>query len=190
MLNIAMIGTRECGRNLVRNFYEIEKIKLRICCDLNEAILKKIKEKYLLIKTTTDYDRALIDANIDAVVIATPTSTHFDLAKKALEANKHVFVEKPLTLNYQQAQELVDLAKEKEKKLMVGYLLEYHPAVTEMKRRLSQNEIGEIYYLYSERLNLGKVRTSEDALWCLAPHDILIPFPLWGLDRRLYLYII
>ena len=174
MLNMAVIGIGEWGKNLARNFYEIKKSKLTICCDLNEANLGKIKEKYPLVKTTTDYAEVLNDDEIKAVVIATSTATHFDLAKKSLEANKHIFVEKPLTLSYKQAQELTYLAKKKEKKLMVGHLLEYHPVVVEMKRRLSQNEIGQIYYLYSERLNLGKVRTTENALWCFAPHDISV----------------
>ena len=174
MVNIAVIGAGNWGRNLVRNFYEIKEVNLKTCCDLNEAILRKIREKYLLIEITTDYDEVLEDKEIEGVVIATSASTHFDLAKRALEADKNILVEKPFTLNYKQAQELVDLAKEKKKKLMVGHLLEYHPAVMEMKRRLSQNEIGEIYYFYSERLNLGRVRTTENALWCLAPHDISV----------------
>jgi len=172
--NVAIIGIGDWGRNLVRNFYEIEKVNLKVCCDLDMNALEKIREKYPSVRITTDYGEVIEDKEVDAVVIATPTQTHFDLAKKALEAEKHVLVEKPLTLSHTQAQELVDLAKEKEKKLMVGHLLEYHPAVMEMRRRLSQNEIGEIYYLYSERLNLGKVRTSENALWCLAPHDISV----------------
>ena len=174
MSNVAIIGIGDWGRNLVRNFYEIEKVNLKVCCDLDMNALEKIREKYPSVRITTDYGEVIEDKEVDAVVIATPTQTHFDLAKKALEAEKHVLVEKPLTLSHTQAQELVDLAKEKEKKLMVGHLLEYHPAVMEMRRRLSQNEIGEIYYLYSERLNLGKVRTSENALWCLAPHDISV----------------
>ncbi len=174
MLNMAVVGTGNWGRNLVRNFYEMEEANLKICCDLNEALLSKTREKYPLVKITTDYDEVLRNEEIEAVVIATSTSTHFDLAKKALEAKKHIFVEKPFTVSYKQAQELVNLAKEKKKKLMVGHLLEYHPAVIEMKRRLSQNEIGKVYYLYSERLNLGKVRTMENALWSLAPHDISV----------------
>ena len=174
MLNVAIIGIGDWGRNLVRNFYEIEKANLKVCCDLDRNALRKIKEKYRSVRITTDYGEVIEDKEIDTIVIATSTSTHFDLAKKALEANKHIFVEKPLTMNYKRARQLVYLAKEKEKKLMVGHLLEYHPAVMEMKRRLCQNEIGEIYYLYSERLNLGKVRTSENALWCLAPHDISV----------------
>ena len=174
MSNVAIIGIGDWGRNLVRNFYEIEKVNLKVCCDLDMNALEKIREKYPSVRITTDYGEVIEDKEVDAVVIATPTQTHFDLAREALEAEKHVLVEKPLTLSHRQAQELVDLAKEKEKKLMVGHLLEYHPAVMEMRRRLSQNEIGEIYYLYSERLNLGKVRTSENALWCLAPHDISV----------------
>ncbi len=174
MLNLAIIGIGDWGRNLVRNFYEIEKANLKVCCDLDMNALRRIKGKYRFVRITTDYGEVVDDKGIDAIVIASSTSTHFDLAKKALEANKHIFVEKPLTMNYERARELVYLAKEKEKKLMVGHLLEYHPAVTEMKRRLSQNEIGQIHYLYSERLNLGKVRTTENALWCLAPHDISV----------------
>ena len=174
MLNVAVVGIGDWGRNLVRNFCEIEKANLKVCCDLDMNALERIKEKYPAVRITTDYGEVIEDREIDAIVIATSTPTHVDLAKKALEANKHIFVEKPLTLNYKQAQELVYLAKEKEKKLMGGQLLEYHPAVVEMKRRLSQNEIGEIYYLYSERLNLGKVRTTENALWCFAPHDISV----------------
>lgn len=174
MLNVAIIGVGDWGRNLVRNFYEIEKVNLKVCCDLDMNALEKIREKYRSVRITTDYGEVIEDKEVDAVVIATSTSTHFDLAEKALEANKHILVEKPLTLNYKQAQELVDLAKEKGKKLMVGHLLEYHPAIMEMRKRLSQNEMGEIYYLYSKRLNLGKVRTSENALWCLAPHDISV----------------
>jgi len=173
-MNIAVVGAGNWGRNLVRNFCEIKEANLKICCDLNGVILRKIKEKCHLIKITTDYGEVLGDREIEGIVIATSTSTHFNLAKRALEADKHIFVEKPLTLNYKQAQELVDLARKKEKKLMVGHLLEYHPAVVEMRRRLCQNEIGEIYYLYSERLNLGTVRTTENALWCLAPHDISV----------------
>jgi len=114
----------------------------------------------------------LEDKKIGAVVIATPTPTHFDLAKMALKAEKHVLVEKPLTLDYERAQELVDLARSCGRIIMVGHLLEYHPAVTEMKKRISRNELGEVWYIYSERLNLGKVRTMENALWCLAPHDV------------------
>ena len=174
MLNLAVVGIGDWGRNLIRNFYEIEKANLKVCCDLDMNALERIKEKYHSVRITTDYGEVIEDKEIDAVVIATPTQTHFDLAKRALEAEKHIFVEKPLTLDHKQAQALVDLAKEKKKKLMVGHLLEYHPAVMEMRKRLSQNEIGKIYYLYSERLNLGKVRTTENALWCLAPHDISV----------------
>lgn len=174
MLNIGIIGTGDWGKNLVRNFNEIDKTNLKVCCDLDMNALEKVREKYRSLRLTTDYSEVIEDKEIDTIVISTSASTHFDLAKKALEADKHVFVEKPLALNSKQAQELVSLAKEKKKKLMVGHLLEYHPAVTEMKRRLSQNEIGKIHYLYSERLNLGKVRTTENALWCLAPHDISV----------------
>ena len=174
MLNVAVIGTGEWGRNLVRNFHEIRQASLRICCDLSKNRLMMAKERYPYVEITTNYDRVLEDRKIDAVVIATPTPTHFDLAKMALQAEKHVLVEKPLTLNYGRAQELVDLARSCGKIMMVGHLLEYHPAVAEMKKRIIRNDPGEVWYMYSERLNLGRVRTMENALWCLAPHDISV----------------
>lgn len=174
MLNVAVIGTGEWGRNLVRNFHEIRQASLRICCDLSKNRLMMAKERYPYVEITTNYDRVLEDRKIDAVVIATPTPTHFDLAKMALQAEKHVLVEKPLTLNYGRAQELVDLARSCGKIMMVGHLLEYHPAVLEMKKRIIRNDPGEVWYMYSERLNLGRVRTMENALWCLAPHDISV----------------
>jgi len=174
LLNVAVIGTGEWGRNLVRNFHEIREANLKICCDLNKDRLIMMKEKYPYLEVTTDYHKVLEDRKIGAVVIATPTPTHFDLAKMALEADKHVLVEKPLALDYDRAQKLVDLARSCGRIIMVGHLLEYHPAVTEMKKRISRNELGKVWYIYSERLNLGKVRTMENALWCLAPHDISV----------------
>jgi predicted dehydrogenase len=174
MLNVAVVGTGEWGKNLVRNFHEITEASLRICCDLNKDRLMMMKEKYPYVEVTTDYKEVLEDRKIGGIVIATSTPTHFDLAKMALQADKHVFVEKPLALDYGRAQELVDLARSHRKIIMVGHLLEYHPAVTEMKKRISRNELGEVWYVYSERLNLGKVRTMENALWCLAPHDISV----------------
>ena len=174
MLNVAVVGTGEWGKNLVRNFHEIREASLKICCDLSKDRLMMLKERYPYVEVTSDYDRVLEDKKIGAVVIATPTPTHFDLAKMALQADKHVLVEKPLALDYGRAQELVDLARSYRKIIMVGHLLEYHPAVTEMKKRISRNELGKLWYIYSERLNLGKVRTMENALWCLAPHDISV----------------
>lgn len=174
MLNVAVVGTGEWGKNLVRNFHEIREASLKICCDLNKNRLMMMKEKFPYVEVTTDYSKVLEDKNVGAVVIATPTPTHFDLTKMALKAGKHVLVEKPLTLDYERAQELVDLARRCGRVIMVGHLLEYHPAVTEMKKRVSRNELGKLWYIYSERLNLGKVRTMENALWCLAPHDISV----------------
>lgn len=174
MLNVAVVGIGEWGKNLVRNFHEIKGVSLKICCDLSNDRLLMLKERYPRIEITTDYEKVLGDENVGAVVVATPTPTHFELAKMALRADKHVFVEKPLTLDYARAKDLVDLARSSGRTIMVGHLLEYHPAVIEMKRRISQDELGELWYVYSERLNLGQVRTMENALWCLAPHDVSV----------------
>ncbi len=174
MVNVAVIGYGYWGPNLVRNFSRISSANLIACCDLAEENLQKIKQLYPSVKTTRDYAEILNDSNTDAVVIATSASTHYDLAKQALMYDKHVYVEKPLTLDSVTSSELVDLAEKKNKILMVGHLLEYHPAIRKVKSYVESGEMGEVYYLYSQRLNLGKVRRDENALWSLAPHDISV----------------
>ena len=180
MVNVAVAGVGVWGKNVVRNFHEIEKANLLFCYDPNDTSLKWVKDNYPQIKVTHEYKNILNNKKIDAVVIATPPHTHFELARKALEAEKHVLIEKPLTLNSKDAAGLVDLAQKKRRKIMVGHLLKYHPAVGEMRKRIENKEIGEVCYFHSQRLSLGRVRKVENVMWCLATHDVYIAVYLLG----------
>ncbi len=176
--NIAVIGTGYWGKNLVRNFYELGV--LNTICDLDEKRTKPLQEKYPEVSVNFDYRKVLKDPNIQGVVIATPAATHFQLAKEALSFDKDVFVEKPIALSYKVGKELVALAHEKQKILMVGHILAYHPAIVKIKELVNQGELGNLKYIYSNRLNLGKFRTEENILWSFAPHDISIILDLLG----------
>ena len=171
-MKVSLIGVGNWGRNHLRVLYSMPNIELVWVCDLSEKLLEKAKSQYPNIKTTQDSDLAIRDA--DAVVIASSAVTHYELAKKALEAGKHVFVEKPMALNVKHAEELVNLATQKGLKLMVGHLLLYHPVVTKLKEMIDQGEIGDVLYLYSRRVNLGRIRSDENVMWSLAPHDISV----------------
>jgi len=168
---VAVIGAGYWGKNLVRNFHALNV--LETVCDLNEETLNRVRSEYH-VAITKDYDAVLSDASVDAVVIAAPAAHHFRLASRALNAGKHVFVEKPLALRVQEGRELVKLADERGLVLMVGHILEFHPAVVELKRLVQQGQLGKIQYIYSSRLNLGKLRTEENILWSFAPHDISV----------------
>lgn len=176
--NIAVIGCGYWGKNLVRNLYELNS--LYAICDIDENKLKLFKEKYPSLKVCTDYKNLLKSSEIDAVVISTPAATHYSLAKEAFLANKDVFVEKPIALNYKDGEELISLAKERNKLLMIGHILEYHPAIIKLKDLIKKGELGKINYIYSNRLNLGKFRTEENILWSFAPHDISVILDLLG----------
>jgi len=173
-VTVGMVGLGYWGPNLLRNFTQLDGCILKTCCDLNEDSLRRAKMQYPNIQITDDFPSLLQDSEIQAVVIATSAKTHYDLAKQAILAGKHVFVEKPLTLSVADAEELVELAKQNDRKLMVGHLMEYHPAVEMLKEMIQAGELGDIYYLYSQRVNLGKIRQDENALWSFAPHDISI----------------
>jgi predicted dehydrogenase len=173
-VKVACVGTGYWGKNLVRNFYGLPGCALKVCCDLNDKNLKAISGQYPGVAVTTDYDTVLCNPDIDAVVLASPAVQHYEMAKQALEARKHVYVEKPLTLRVGDAEVLCDLADANDRVLMVGHLMEYHPGVVKLKQLVDYGELGEVYYLYSQRVNLGIVRKDENALWSLAPHDISI----------------
>lgn len=170
MINIAVIGSGYWGKNLVRNFNELGA--LHTICDSNIATLRSFQEKYPDKRFQNSFEVVLQDPNINAVAIATPAETHFDLAKRALLAGKHVFVEKPLSLVVSEAETLNQLATNRNLKLMVGHILLYHPAIIKLKEIIDSGELGKINYIYSNRLNLGKFRTEENILWSFAPHDI------------------
>ncbi len=173
MIKVGLIGAGYWGKNILRNLYNIEECKLIMVVDKDEKVIKKWSSLYPDIYFTSKEDE-IFNSEVDAIVIATPAVTHYSLVKRALKSNKNVFVEKPLALSLKKAEEIAKLADRENLILMVGHLLLYHPAVRLMKRMIENGEIGEIYYIYSSRLNLGKVRSDENVLWSLAPHDISI----------------
>lgn len=172
MLNLAVIGSGYWGKNLVRNFNELGA--LHTICDKNRETLKFFQENYPGVRIITSCEDVFQDPAIDAVAIATPAETHFQLAQQAMLANKHVYVEKPLALSVKEAQQLQETAVETNRKLMVGHILLYHPAIIKLKEIISSGELGKINYIYSNRLNLGKIRSEENILWSFAPHDISV----------------
>jgi UDP-2-acetamido-3-amino-2,3-dideoxy-glucuronate N-acetyltransferase len=166
---IAVVGSGYWGRNLVRNFHELGA--LRVVCDTREESMQEARKRYG-VRTTADLDLVLNDEEIDGVVIAAPAAQHFQLAAKCLLHDKDVYVEKPLALHAEEGRQLVQLASERNRILMVGHILEYHPAILELRRLVRSGELGRLQYIYSSRLNLGKLRTEENILWSFAPHDI------------------
>lgn len=177
---ISLIGVGYWGSNLARILYEFDGSFLHTCADVDQSRLEKIKTQYPTVNTTTNVEEILQNPEIEAVVIATLAVSHYELAKMSLLAGKHTFVEKPLALRAKEAEELVKLAKKTGKALMVGHLLEYHPGVRAVKSLIDIGEIGQVSYLYSQRLNLGKIRQDENCLWSLAPHDISIILYILG----------
>jgi UDP-2-acetamido-3-amino-2,3-dideoxy-glucuronate N-acetyltransferase len=175
---IAVIGCGHWGKNLVRNFQSLGV--LRAVCDENVQALDRIKAQYPGLRITRNPLDILKDPEIQACVIAAPAALHYRLARQVLLAHKDVFVEKPLALRVEEGRELVTLAEKQDKILMVGHLLEYHPAVIQLKRLVDEGRLGKIRYVYSARLNLGKVRTEENILWSFAPHDISVILRLLG----------
>ncbi len=169
-VKVAVIGSGYWGKNLVRNFYELGA--LGTICDPSPMVEASTREKYPSVSYAREYAAVLADSGISAVVLATPAKQHFSMAKQALEAGKDVFVEKPLALTASEGAESVDLATRRNRILMVGHILQYHPAVIKLKQLIQSGALGRIQYLYSNRLNMGKIRTEENILWSFAPHDI------------------
>jgi UDP-2-acetamido-3-amino-2,3-dideoxy-glucuronate N-acetyltransferase len=166
---IAVVGAGYWGRNLVRNFQQLGA--LRMVCDTREEPVQEAHARYG-VRTTLDIDSVLNDEEIEGVVIAAPAALHFQLAAKCLIHDKDVYVEKPLALHAEEGRQLIQLASERNLILMVGHILEYHPAILELRKLIRNGELGRIQYIYSSRLNLGKLRTEENILWSFAPHDI------------------
>ena len=166
---VALLGSGYWGKNLGRVFNELHHLKW--VCDTSETALAEAHNK-LGVRTTQDLNAVLADQEVQGVVIAAPAAQHFELTRRCLTASKDVYVEKPLALHAEQGQELVELATKHDRILMVGHILEYHPAVLELKRLIREGALGNIQYIYSSRLNLGKLRTEENILWSFAPHDI------------------
>jgi len=169
---IAVVGTGYWGKNLVRNFHQLGA--LHSVCDSNQNTLNLFSEQYPGLRGTISYQDILQNDDISGVVIATPAETHFKLAKEAMLAGKDVYVEKPLCLSETEGAELNEIARKTNLILMTGHLLWYHPAVIMLKKIIGQGELGRIQYIYSNRLNLGKLRREENVLWSFAPHDISV----------------
>lgn len=173
-LGIGVVGAGFWGKNLVRNFAHTKGARLIAVADLVEAHLQRAQNLVPGVICTPNFDDLLENKDIGAIAVVTEAATHHRMAKAALLADKDVYVEKPLTLTVQDAQELVTLAAERERILMVGHLMLFHPAMRWIKERLDAGEFGDLHYLYCQRLNLGVVRRDESAWWSLAPHDISI----------------
>jgi predicted dehydrogenase len=181
-LHVAVVGAGGWGRGLVRHFATAERSYLRWICDRDEATRTRLTRQYATARPTADLEDVLDDPGVDAVVIATPPDSHHAIARRALEAGKHVYVEKPMTLCALDAADLTRTARRVDRKLMVGHLLEYHPAVRHLKRLVDHDELGDIHYLYAQRVNLGVVRSAENAWWSLAPHDLSVIGYLFGAE--------
>jgi UDP-2-acetamido-3-amino-2,3-dideoxy-glucuronate N-acetyltransferase len=176
--NIALLGCGQWGRNLARNLAGLGV--LRGIADSNPVLLEGARTLYPDITMMADVGAVLDDQGFDAVVIATPAALHFEMARRALESGKDVFVEKPLALTVKEGEVLVETADRLGRILMVGHLLEYHPAAEKLRELVARGEIGKIQYVYSNRLNLGRIRTEENALWSFAPHDVHVLLRLLG----------
>lgn len=177
-MQIAVVGCGYWGKNLVRNFWQLGA--LHSICDMTEQGRATARELAPDCVVVGRQDDILNSSQVAGVVIATPAETHFSLAQQALLAGKDVFVEKPLALTYEQGVELVRLAAASQRILMVGHVLEYHPAIATLRQLIEQGELGKIHYIYSNRLSLGKVRREENILWSFAPHDVAVILRLLG----------
>jgi len=174
VLNVGVIGCGYWGPNLIRNFSNLKTSKVVACSDLSEDRLNHMKQLYPALRTTTNFREIVTDPGIDGVVIATPVSSHFAVACEALEAGKHVFVEKPLAQSVDEGKKLVELAKRKGRVLMVGHTFVYTAAVNKIKDLIWDGEIGDVYYLATSRVNLGIFQDDINVVWDLAPHDVSI----------------
>lgn len=177
---VGVIGCGYWGPNLIRNFMQMKKTNVARIADLDPKRLEHIKELFPSISPTNDYRRIIEDPAIDIVAIATPVKTHFKFAAEALAAGKHVFVEKPIAASTAEAGELIELAHKHQVKLMVGHTFLYTGAVRKMKEIIDSGELGDIYYINSQRLNLGLFQQDINVIWDLAPHDLSIILYLLG----------
>lgn len=174
MINIAVVGCGYWGPNLIRNFYSLPDVKVKKICDLDLNRLSYVKNLFNNIETTTDFSEIINDKEINAVAIATPVHLHYELAKKCLESGKHVLIEKPMASSSAQCSELIELADKKKLTIMVGHTFIYTTAVRKIKEIINKKDLGEIYYINSQRLNLGLFQKDINVAWDLAPHDISI----------------
>jgi predicted dehydrogenase len=173
-IGIAIVGTGDWGANLVRNFASLPGARLVAVCDSDPERLRRTAAQVPHARALASVDEVAAAADVQAVVVSASAVSHYPLARTLLEAGKDVYVEKPLTLKVEDAEHLVALARERQRILMVGHLLLFHPGVKYLKDMVTRGELGDLHYLYSQRVNLGKVRRDENALWSFAPHDLSV----------------
>ncbi len=179
-IRVGVAGLGYWGPNLARNFAAIGGCELTWLCDASQEAREKLAPSFPRARTTGDLDDLLSDGELDAVVLATPVPTHAALVVRVAQAGKHCFVEKPLATTAADAERAVAAAERAGRILMVGHLLEYHPAVDRLKELLDEGQLGGLYYVYGNRLNLGKLRAEENALWSLGAHDVSVVLRLIG----------
>jgi predicted dehydrogenase len=181
-ISLAVAGLGYWGPNLARNVAAVAGARLTWCCDVDEGARERAAAVSGGARMSASLEEALADPSLDGVLIATPVGTHADVAVAVLEAGKHCFVEKPLAGSVADAQRVLDAAGESGRVLMVGHLLEYHPAVLALARLIADGELGYLHYIYSKRLNLGQLRSDENALWSLGAHDVAVILGLVGAE--------
>ena len=179
-MRVGVVGLGYWGPNLARNFDRLPSAELRWICDSSDEARERVRPQFPGVRESASFDELLADPDLDAIVIATHVPSHPDLAVRTLEAGKHCFVEKPLAQSVAEAERVVAAASEAGKTLMVGHLLEYHPGVEKLKSIADSGDLGDIHYIYSNRLNLGKLRADENALWSLGAHDVSVVLRLAG----------
>lgn len=181
-VTLGVIGYGYWGPNLARNFLALKRAKLKYVCEADPLKMEQAGRDCPGAVLEADYRALLSDPDVEAVVIASPAATHLELAMRALDSGKHVFVEKPMSLEVEGGRRLLRFARERGLVLMVGHVFIYHPAVQYMKRFIDSGELGDVFYAYSQRLNLGRLRKDENCLWSLAPHDVSIMLYLMGTE--------
>jgi predicted dehydrogenase len=179
-VRVGVVGLGYWGPNLARNFERLPEAELGWICDSSAESLERWAPQFPGARASADLEELLADATLDAVCVATPVPTHADVAERVLAAGKHCFVEKPLALSSSDAVRVAEAARDSDRLLMVGHLLEYHPGVEKLRELSQSGELGDIRYLYSNRLNLGQLRADENALWSLGAHDVSVILRLAG----------
>ena len=182
MIRVGVIGAGYWGPKHIRNFSELPHAQLAMVADLAEERLATVRSQYPRTHTTTEYQELLESADVDAVVVATPVSTHARFVREALLAGKHVLVEKPIAASSTEAEELIRLAEAESRVLMVGHTFLYNPAVRALRNLVQRGELGQIYYIHAQRLNLGLFQRDINVIWDLAPHDVSILMYVLGMD--------
>ncbi len=180
MVTIGIIGCGHWGANHVRIFNALDRVRLKICCDKDKSRLKLLQKTYPSLKVTSDYNELLKDRDLDGIVVATPTATHYPLVRKALLNGKHVLCEKPLSIKREESNELMLLAKEKQRTLMTGYVFLYNNGIIALKDYIEKRILGRVFYLQFTRTNLGPIRDDVDVVYDLASHDVSIASFLLG----------